>query len=540
MYVPPSGFSFEPFDPLEPMGASPARLAPPGSVSSPLRSTADGVDFGTMRANDPRGAMRASDLQGPVRPPPSPAWDSPRPWPPATDRLPGTTALASLVAEGPACVAAGLLPLGGLGLGMFGQLLEEGRQVPRRPRGPWDARATAHGWSIPRNPQRTPVRPRHAFEIEEGTDDLGPLQIVPGTVGRLRAVRLQWPEGLAEPAFSAQCTLFRDVLERFPSDVKVHIVAEGRLAAEVLGRLLVQWSVPRPERVEVHCMSLSSTPAVLYSPMTMWARDGALLARTRDARDVLLLPKSFRGDGQVDARHNRVIVQGSGAAPAFLAGILSQVTVRRTRLSFEGGDVIASQRAVLVGADTVERNVQLLRASREKVLELFEGTLGRPAVMVEPQGDFHLDLGVTLLDDDTVAVADAELGVQLARGLRRPECDQMIEATRAASLAERYDRVAQNLSARGYRVVRLPNLRGVGLVTPYLTYNNVLMERYAAGDGQEVRRVYMPVYELPSMDEFAQGIYQRHGFEVVAMPSARSCTRLWGAVRCAVGDLQIA
>ena len=54
---------------------------------------------------------------------------------------------------------------------------------------------------------------------------------------------------------------------------------------------------------------------------------------------------------------------------------------------------------------------------------------------------------------------------------------RLIKATREKKLAEKYNRAAQRLRDQGYRVARLPNLCGLGLTTPYITYNNVLRRR---------------------------------------------------------------
>jgi N-dimethylarginine dimethylaminohydrolase len=192
---------------------------------------------------------------------------------------------------------------------------------------------------------------------------------------------------------------------------------------------------------------------------------------------------------------------------------------------------VASRQSVLIGGELVTRNMSELKLSREAVLEQFRELLGVPVVVVQPPPEFHLDLGFTFLDDQTVAVADPAEGMRLVAEI--PEMAPLVRATLDKGVVAKYERAAQQLLAQGYRVVRLPNLCGVGLTTPYLTYNNVLMENYAS-----TRRVYMPVYGAP-LDEPARAIYRAHGFQVVDIPSARLSTKLWGALRCATGDLRI-
>jgi hypothetical protein len=430
-------------------------------------------------------------------------------------------------------VASGLAGSAALAAGLFPALDE--LPFPGQPRSRWDGEATARGWSVPRNPSRRPVVPRRAFEVEEAEQG---LEIVSSHEGRLSAIRLQWPDSIVEPAFSAQKSVFHDILTRLSSDVEVHVVAEGERAAARLDGLLAEWKIPSRERVAIHSLTLASGPDLLYCPLTLWSRDGAVLARAPDGAPVVLVPRSFRSDGEVDPGLNRVVIQGTAAAPAMIGARVPGVRVRRASLSFEGGDVVAGRRAVLVGGDTIARNMASLRLTREAVLARFEQLFGRPVIAVEPQPDFHIDLGFTFLDEGTVAVADPSWGLRLAERARDEALGAMVAATRTSGLIERYRRAGAVVEAAGLVVVTLPNLCGVGLETPYLTYNNVLLEEYVEAGGR-VRRVYMPVYGIPVLDEAAREIYRSHGWTVVDMPSARASTRLWGAVRCATGELRV-
>lgn len=421
------------------------------------------------------------------RKPAGPVPESPRPWPPAP-----TTGSA---------VAA-------MGLQLVPFALE---------RDEWAARPTPDGWKVPRNPSRTPVQPRDLFDVEEAGE---PLTVVSSVGTRVRALRLQWPEEFVDPAWAAQKAVLHELLSKTP--FVLHVVAEG-LGVQALQGLVAEWGYQ--ERVHVYPFHVRSTAEVMYEPMTMWARDGSVLCRSAEGREVLLLPRSFRGDGQVDPSVNRLVVQGTGAAPAFLRGV---VDVRRSTLFFEGGDVVASPRFVLVGWESVARTMASLKLDRAGAVARFEAELGRPVVVVEPQPDFHVDLGFTFLREDLVAVADP--GATLLQVERMPELAPMVEITREKDVASRYDRACSRLVEAGLKVVRLPGLCGRGLVTPYFTYNNVLF------DGS---RVYMPVYGLPVLDDAARAVYRQHGFEVVDMASARQSTLLWGALRCATGELGV-
>lgn len=452
---------------------------------------------------------------------PSLKQDSPRPYPTAPEDLSKGSALANLTSKSSSKTAAPMLPAG---------LAESLAQLDQAPRAAEDANPTPDGWKLPANPNSTPLRPRDLFNLTVGTEDLGPLRLVASSHGRIRVLRLQWPEEFQEPAFGAQKAVLVDLCTRLPQDVHFEVVAEG-LAAAALPSMLQEWELPL-DRIRIHPLHLHATPEQIYHPMTMWARDGSILLTTEQGQEVLLLPRSFRGDCQVDPKLNRHVVQGTGAAPACLSQSLPELIVRRSQLGFEGGDIVASRQAALIGGEVVARNMQELKLSKPAVLELFQELFGLPVTVVEPPPEFHLDLGFTFLDDQTVAVADPAEGLRLAEG--NADLQKLVRATLEKGVVDKYQRAARQLTAVGFRVVRLPNLCGVGLTTPYLTYNNVLMENYAT-----TKRVYMPVYDVPALDEAARSFYRGHGFQVVDMPSARLSTKLWGALRCATGDLRV-
>lgn len=403
--------------------------------------------------------------------------------------------------------------------------------------GNWDIQTVEGGWQIPRN-EGPPVQPRFGFQVQEGTRDLGPSQVLDNTRGRIQAVRLQWPDETDPRAARAHEAMFRDLLTKLPANVKFEVVAESG-GEHRLRELIREARIPNPERVEIHSMGLRSNREELYQGMSMWTRDGAVvLTRVQDGQEIVLLPHSFRDDGQVDRYLNRVILQGTGEAPASLAnhpGIL----VRRSTLDFEGGNIVANGRHVLISPDTIQDNVKRLNLTQEQVVQRFQQEFGREVIVASPEPDFHIDMGLNFLDDHTVMVASPRLAERLLEnqphpGIEDRELQTMRDQTKDKDLARKYDELAEMLQGKGYRVLRMPNLAGRALSSPYMTYQNVLIENY-----QGVKRVYMPVYGVPATDNAAREAYQREGFEVIEIPAARLSTRLGGGIRCAVGELDI-
>lgn len=399
----------------------------------------------------------------------------------------------------------------------------------------WDQRTAEEGsgWFIPRNPDSTPVRPHFAFQVPEGTSDLGPLRVLDNTRGQLRALRLQWPAERDPRARQAHESMFSDLLTKTDPSVRFEVIAESDGVRD-LQALLDRLEVPQG-RVRIHSLSLRSNSQELVQGLSMWSRDSSLTLTAADGHEILLLPHSFRDDGQVDAYLNRVIIQSSGAAPAFLHSRAPEIEVRRSSLDFEGGDIIANGRHVLISGATIADNAKRLNESQEQVVARFEAEMGRQVIVISPEPDFHLDLGISFLDDHTATVADPNLALTLLEGNHTGELDLMRRETAEKGLAEKYEAAAQRLTQAGYRVLRVPNLAGKSLSSPYLTYQNVLLENYG-----QTKRVYMPVYGIEATDSYARQLYEREGFEVIDISAALASTRLGGAIRCAVSELDVA
>lgn len=185
---------------------------------------------------------------------------------------------------------------------------------------------------------------------------------------------------------------------------------------------------------------------------------------------------------------------------------------------------------------------------------LFEEKFGKPVTILgkddpltprreEPASD-HMDMGCTPIDDKTFFVGDPGLAKKLASKMSPEELEQAerllseaagkpvrlpLEGDRNRDNQEDFDAYVRTLQSKGYDVVRLPHAEP-GLSRSYISYNNCLMERFEK-DGKEVRRVFLPIYEIPKMDDFAIKTWQEHDYEVIPIPLGALSQR-WGALRC--------
>ncbi|MEW6280613.1 MAG: hypothetical protein AB1758_18455 [Candidatus Eremiobacterota bacterium] len=169
---------------------------------------------------------------------------------------------------------------------------------------------------------------------------------------------------------------------------------------------------------------------------------------------------------------------------------------------------------------------------------------------VEVPATFHIDMGLTPVDDDTVLVGDPRLAIEILQGLSPEEREQYNEHLRKATgeegdlvqklidanttddplLQHQFDYNAQHMEKLGYAVVRLPYLQGPPGLS-WITYNNCLMENYARPDGSEVRRVFLPTFGLPALDDRAEATYREQGFDVERL-ELPALTAWRGAIRC--------
>jgi len=243
---------------------------------------------------------------------------------------------------------------------------------------------------------------------------------------------------------------------------------------------------------------------------------------------------------------------------------------------------------VKVGANEMSEDQMWLNAAKK----LFEEEFGKPVTImglddpttkeIEGPASDHLDMSLTPIDDNTFLLGDPELAKSLLKSMTPAEKKQANERfteikknaltedirllkekgdsrmsedkkNQLISMLEKemdipYDidkemdkRVQGDkpynftnyknvLEGKGYEVDRVPHLEPSGW-GPYITKNNSLSERFTREDGTEVRRVFLPFFGIPKVDDYARKVWEKHDFQVIDMPLANLSSR-WGALRC--------
>jgi hypothetical protein len=203
----------------------------------------------------------------------------------------------------------------------------------------------------------------------------------------------------------------------------------------------------------------------------------------------------------------------------------------------------------------------------QKSLEYFKGRYGKEIVMmgeddpdtqaIEKPATFHIDMGVTPINDETVLVGSPQMAmdeikkwpkdkynaanksIQAETGLRGDILNNIIRHNKEADpddssvmrIQNNFESQAKKLKALGKNVIRVPYLEGDRYsASPWITYGNCIQQDFTRPDGSHVKNVFLPVFGIP-LDEVAIKIYESQGFEVVPLPLA-AFTSLAGAIRC--------
>lgn len=315
--------------------------------------------------------------------------------------------------------------------------------------------------------------------------------------GRLHRIAIHYVPSMDRRILPVWQQLFRVL----PDDVEVAVVVEHpRDFARFVARVGVG------ER--------RFRPVVLHHSLTTWSRDRLAAI---DHGGVLAPPRVTVGDGPR---------AGDWEAPFALAREIYGTRPEIADLVFEGGDLAASPSFVFADANLMTRNLGRGAASRGRLEATLQRTFSQQVIWLgDAPGEIpehHIMMYMVPLDDRTALVGDVRLGRALA-----PEApaDPAIELQ-----ATRFDRVAIELVARGFHVVRVPVvvLPGGG---SYVTYTNAVFDRDAAG-----KIVYLPTYRMPALDDAAAALYRELGYRVVPIDVSTMYT-MNGSLGCLVNVL---
>ncbi|MFA5113780.1 MAG: hypothetical protein WC529_05760 [Candidatus Margulisiibacteriota bacterium] len=192
----------------------------------------------------------------------------------------------------------------------------------------------------------------------------------------------------------------------------------------------------------------------------------------------------------------------------------------------------------------ISGELQLFANSMGAALEQFAG---KPVIFAagydQPlAAQCDLDMFFTPLGGGLVAVADPTLanetrGRLIGQGFHdHVNRSQDTPTDRFQLKKEEMAGFVDWLKWKGFTVVRVPffnKLEREPELVPWASYNNVLVEIFA-----DRKRVYMPVYDLPELDDLAARTYAGLGFEVRRIAGIKEIAGAFGALRCSTKVLE--
>lgn len=354
--------------------------------------------------------------------------------------------------------------------------------------------------------------------------------------------------------------LLRDLLRRLDRSVRFVVIVEPGSNLAALRRVVRDFFSESAGR-RVRFVELRSA--------SVFAQDNARPVRDSSGRPALLVPRAFaRGSHRAEDE----------LTPDEAERVLG-VRVVRSRVLWEGGNILHDGHCCFVGSDTIAENMARLGLSAAETTALFSADLGAAVIVLgdlrsarfdrsrgtlvkSGQASFHIDLDVSLLGrvgpgrKPCALVADPVRGLeQLPSVMSRPSlfagrflppsrAKQFIRAEYEAYAKQRHPRLlgyAATLEKLGYRVVGMPDLRIDPAENVFASTNldfgycNVL-----PGLRRGRPAVYYLPWGIPALDRAAAARFRAAGVEGVRIgtpAAANALMRLQGALHCFCGTL---
>lgn len=333
--------------------------------------------------------------------------------------------------------------------------------------------------------------------------------------GHLRELVIQYePSGREIVA-----TPYRDFLGALGSDITVDVVCPNRAAFDELVSF-AGW---------VNC---ALRPIIINHPMTTWARD----------RWVALAPASPTGPTTLWSQPGEASAEiwparaGDERIGVDIARALgAPVFARRSPYFFDGGDFLADDDTVFVTPRVLKRNIQVTVATREMFISNLASELKRRVVLLDEAPEHHAAMFMAVAGNKTVLVGDPQLARQLIASGTNASLDS-VELPGGPDFSgetqHRFDAVAAQCGATGYKVVRIPTIPACD-GRSFLTYENVLIDQQGAR-----RIVYLPSYRgAAALNDNARKTWEGIGYEVRPV----DCTSTYlhfGCLHCLVNVLK--
>lgn len=278
---------------------------------------------------------------------------------------------------------------------------------------------------------------------------------------------------------------------------------------------------------------------------TIFARDTALAAVDARGRPVLLVPREVRDPigGDEQPLDGRVVRHALG------------IRVVSSRFHWKGGNILFDGESLAIGADAIAENMARLGLTADEVTRGLAAEFGmdltvlgdpaagrldedRASMARSGQASYHIDLDVALLgsnhrsDAPVALVADGQLGLELLPAVMAGNdlpLPRYLPASRGRELLMHEYRAATKLRApllraycdtlnrRGYRIVRVPELRTRELHGDVTGVQNVIYCNVVPGLHRRRAAVHYLPWGIAAMDSAAERAYVEAGAKPVRL-----------------------
>ncbi len=269
-------------------------------------------------------------------------------------------------------------------------------------------------------------------------------------------------------------------------------------------------------------------------PITAWSKDRALVSYkgSGTGRARLIVPAEPTEAWK--ERHNdwRSVSEVVKHYPG-------EFELDTTPFDFDAGDIAVGRGLLIFDANLLEKN----RRRGYDTLKQLAGRLGEYLQMSvvtlgETPGDtprHHLSMYMTPLTKNQVLVGDPVLARAIVGDGFRPgekslETGEPLTADFSPEVIARFDRAKADLAAHGFEVVPIVNVPFDDKT--YFAYTNGVFE---VRDGR--RTAYVPVYDVPALDDSARTTYRKLGWDVIPI-HVRSLFTYHGTIGCLVNVLE--
>ncbi len=349
--------------------------------------------------------------------------------------------------------------------------------------------------------------------------------VLPEATGAIAEIAMHYVplmEPLVAPAYT-------DFLRALPNDVHVRVVmarSSGPEARAMLGRFLDQIDPSGGWRDRTQVVETQG-------PITTWSKDRALVTGKQRPDGIALLVAPAEPSDAWPERHNDWATVAA-LADASHGMLLAEVAP----FDFDAGDFAATDAALIVDANLIEKNRHRGLGDAIELRKRLAGWFHMPVIVLGTRpGDtprHHLSMYMTPLDANVVLVGDPAqaarlVGNDFAPGEDSVDTGEALRADFSPETQRRFDRAADDLAARGFEVVRIPNVPFEDKT--YFSYTNGV---YETRDGRRI--AYMPVYDEPALDREARRIYEGLGWEVRPI-RVRGIYAQHGTIGCLVNVL---